>query len=43
MMEDAMYLPTGRFNLFSLTKMTLKRWILGGDHKEIWLKKGANV
>jgi hypothetical protein len=34
-------LPTGRFNLFSLTKMTLKGWILGGNDKEIWLKKGS--
>jgi hypothetical protein len=39
-MSDVVYLPTGQFNLFSLTKMTTNQgWILGGDDKGIWLKK----
>jgi hypothetical protein len=37
-MSDVVYLPTGQFNLFSLTKMkTNQGWILGGDDKGIWL------
>jgi hypothetical protein len=41
MMSDVVYLPTGQFNLFSLTKMTTNQgWILGGDEKGIWLTKG---
>jgi hypothetical protein len=40
-MSDVVYLPTGQFNLFSLTKMTTNQgWILGGDDKGIWLTKG---
>jgi hypothetical protein len=41
MMSDVVYLPTGQFNLFSLTnKMTTNQgWILGGDDKGIWLTK----
>jgi hypothetical protein len=40
-MSDVVYLPTGKFNLFSLTKMTRNQgWILGGDDKGIWLTKG---
>jgi hypothetical protein len=39
--SDVVYLPTGQFNLFSLTKMTTNQgWILGGDDKGIWLTKG---
>jgi hypothetical protein len=36
---DVIHLPTGQFNLFSLTTMTQQGWILGGDIKEIWLTK----
>jgi hypothetical protein len=42
-MEDVVYLPTGRFNLFSLTKMTLKGWIFGGDEKRFGSKREAIV
>jgi hypothetical protein len=39
-MSDVVYLPTGQFNLFSLTKMTNNQgWILGGDDKGIWVTK----
>jgi hypothetical protein len=39
---DVVYLPTGQFNLFSLTKMTTNQGrILGGDDKGIWLTKGG--
>jgi hypothetical protein len=42
MMSEVVYLPTGQFNLFSLTKMTTNQgWILGGDDKGIWLTKGG--
>jgi hypothetical protein len=36
------YLPNGTFKLFSLTQMTLERWIIGGNNKSIWIKKGCN-
>jgi hypothetical protein len=40
-MSDVVYLPTGQFNLFSLTKMTTNQGlILGGVDKGIWLTKG---
>jgi hypothetical protein len=39
-MSNVVYLPTGQFNLFSLTKMTTNQgWILGGDDKGILLTK----
>jgi hypothetical protein len=28
-------------NLFSLTRMTINNWILGGDENRIWLEKGG--
>jgi hypothetical protein len=40
-LTDVVHLPTGRFNLFSLTKLTQDGWILGGDTQEIWLSKGS--
>jgi hypothetical protein len=39
-LADVVHLPTGQFNLFSLTKMTQQGWILGGNKTEIWLEKG---
>jgi hypothetical protein len=39
-MSDVVYLPTGQFNLSSLTKMTTNQGlILGGEDKGIWLTK----
>jgi hypothetical protein len=32
---DVVYVPAGQFNLFSLTKMILQGYTLGGDDKEI--------
>jgi hypothetical protein len=41
-MSDVVYLPTGQFNLFSLTTMTTNQGnILGGDDKGIWLTKDS--
>jgi hypothetical protein len=40
-LSDVVHLPTGQFNLFSVTKMTQQGWILGGDDKEIWLTKSG--
>jgi hypothetical protein len=36
------YVPTSKFNLFSLTRMMINNWILGGDENSIWLEKGRN-
>jgi hypothetical protein len=36
------YVPNSKFNLFSLTRMMINNWILGGDEKSIWLEKGGN-
>jgi hypothetical protein len=41
-LSDVVYLLTGRFNLFSLTKMAQAGWILGGDPEEIWLTKESH-
>jgi hypothetical protein len=38
--ENVSYLPTANFNLFSITQMTAKGWILGGNDKCIWIEKG---
>ncbi|KAL7555591.1 hypothetical protein ACA910_003221 [Epithemia clementina (nom. ined.)] len=32
--------PTAAFNLFSITKLQLQGWQLGGNKEAIWLKKG---
>jgi hypothetical protein len=36
------YVPTSKFNMFSLTRMIFNNWILGGDENSIWLEKGRN-
>jgi hypothetical protein len=41
-MTHVAYVPTSKFNLFSLTRMMIKNWILGGDENSIWLEKGRN-
>jgi hypothetical protein len=38
-MEAVTHLPTGKFNLFSLTKMQKNGWLLHGNAKAIWLTK----
>jgi hypothetical protein len=40
--EEVSYLPNGTFNLFSLTQMTSKGWIMGGNNKSIWIEKVRN-
>jgi hypothetical protein len=41
-MQAVTQLPTGKFNLFSLTMMQKSGWLLHGDDKAIWLTKGKN-
>jgi hypothetical protein len=42
-LTNVVHLPTGSFNLFSLTKITQAAgWILGRDTKEIWLTKDGH-
>jgi hypothetical protein len=41
--EEVSYLPNGTFNLSSLTQLTSKGWIMGGNNKSIWIEKGCNM
>jgi len=41
-MKDVTYLPTGHFNLFSVTKLTKAGWQLHADLKQLWLTKDQN-
>jgi hypothetical protein len=41
-MTHVAYVPTSKFNLFSLTIMMINKWILGGDENSIWIEKGRN-
>jgi hypothetical protein len=40
--ENVSYLPNGTFNLFSLTQMILKGWVMGNNKTSIWIEKGRN-
>ena len=42
MLRDVSFMPNGRFNLFSVTRLQKDGWILGGDSKAIWLVKGES-
>jgi len=42
-LTEVTILPTGKFNLFSLTKLMNNGWILGGDHETMWLTKGKRT
>jgi hypothetical protein len=39
-MQAVTHLPTGKLNLFSLTKIQKNGWLLHGNNKAIWLTKG---
>jgi hypothetical protein len=39
-LKDVAYLPTSKFNLFSVTKLQRNGWILHGDRNQIKLTKG---
>ena len=41
-LKKVTHLPNGKFNLFSITKMTKQSWHLHGDNKAIWLTKGKS-
>jgi hypothetical protein len=41
-MTHVAYVPTSKLNLFSLTRMMINNWILGGDENSIWPEKGRN-
>jgi hypothetical protein len=36
-LTDMTYLPNGKFNLFSLSKMQMNGWLLRGNKEMIWL------
>jgi acetylornithine/succinyldiaminopimelate/putrescine aminotransferase len=38
-MEEVSYFPNGTFNSFSLTQMTSKGWIMGGDNETNGIKR----
>jgi hypothetical protein len=40
--ENVSYLPNETFNLFSLTHMILKGWVMGNNKTSIWIEKGRN-
>jgi len=40
MIRDVVHLPTGCFNLFSVTKLIKDGWALGADKNALWLTKG---
>jgi hypothetical protein len=42
MMQEVTHLPSGMFNLFSLTLMQMKGWLLFGNIKKIWLEKDGD-
>jgi hypothetical protein len=42
MQDDATLLPTGISNLFSLSVVQHRGWLLYGDVKKIWLEKEGN-
>ena len=35
--------PSSAFNLFSITKMQLQGWVLGGDKNNLWITKGRRT
>ena len=39
-LREVSFMPKGRFNLFSVTRLQKDGWILGGDRSSIWLTKG---
>jgi hypothetical protein len=41
-MNHMTYVPTSKYNLFSLIIMMINNLILGGDENSIWLEKGRN-
>jgi hypothetical protein len=40
-MTHVAYVPTSKFNLFSLTRMMINNWIIGGDGKVFGLRRGG--
>jgi hypothetical protein len=40
--ENVSYLPNGTFDLFSLTQMIHKGWVMGNNKTSIWIEKGQN-
>ena len=41
-MQNVTHCPSMQCNIFSLTKMMLQGWDLGGNKESIWLKKGKD-
>jgi hypothetical protein len=42
-MTHVAYVPASKFNLFSLTRMMINNWILGGEENSIWLEKDIST
>jgi hypothetical protein len=42
-LTEVTYLPSGKFNLFSLTKMHKQGWLLHGNKEKIWLTKDSQT
>jgi hypothetical protein len=40
-MTHVVFVPTSKFNLFSLTILMINKWIIGGDEKSTCLEKGG--
>jgi hypothetical protein len=40
--DNTSYLPNGTFNLFSLTQMILKGWVMGNNKTSIWIENCRN-
>jgi hypothetical protein len=39
MIENVSYLPNGTFNLFSITQMMAKGWVMGNNKNSFWIEK----
>jgi hypothetical protein len=39
-LHEVTHLPSGKFNLFSLTRMQKQGWLFNGNEEAIWLTKG---
>jgi hypothetical protein len=42
-MTHVVYVPTSKFNVFSLTRIMINNWILGGDKNSSWLEMHYTV
>ena len=43
MLSKVRYAPENKFNLFSVTKLLMNGWFLGGDGNAIWLRNNEQT